>query len=429
MIFSIYGYADNGRALFQYCKSRNVRNCYYYDFDAVRSRTEEIASVLSPSFKVLFSLKSNSNPQLAEYIARETPFGADVSSASELDLACSSGFNPSDVFFVGPGKSLEELLLAVEKGVGGVIVESLTELKILDWLGKEQNKKIEVLLRVNPSYEIRGVRMAMGGVTQFGMDEETVMKTFLDGAKNYPNIEFAGVHIYVGTRILKAEDAVWNIAQVLNFVKMLDEKGIKCKKADVGGGLGIPYYDDESPLDISLFKELLHEYLASYPESIKRSCMFYLEAGRYIVGPVGCFIARVDSVIQIENCQEIEVEATPALHALSEGSILTRNKFFVGSTLCEDGWKQGEKSTDIFYKLNGRRLRWPSRVKCAALKKGEYIVFLNSGAYGPATSPVWKNLEGYPLELAGSKGLISEIRAQMTWKDLANEQLFFAISQ
>ncbi len=422
MFTPLCGYSDNGRALFEYCKKEKVTFGYYYDLDALHSRLDVIDKSLAPFFRILFSLKANSAPKLLANIAARSRFGADVSSENELRAALQSGFGREDVFFVGPGKSISELQSAIELGIGSIIVESIYELGVIDRIAALVGMRPSAVLRINPTYEVRGVRMAMGGrPTQFGMNEADAIRILLNSEHLYPNIDMGGIHAYVGTRILSAKDALWNIYKVMECAENILRKGVKMSVVDIGGGLGIPYYSDEPEFDFGLFIDRLPAGLSDFP-LVRQNCRIYMESGRFLTGPVGCFFAQVRETTVAGDEQHVEINATPALHALSHGGVLTRDKEFFGASLTSEGWLAGTIPTHVWYRVNGRRRKWPTKVLCGPASENDFIIFLNSGAYGPAVSPVWENLEGYPTELTGTKGDICKIGTQLGCMELANMQ-------
>lgn len=412
----------NGRALYTACVTAELTAGYYYDMDIVRSRVRTMQSALPENMHLLYSLKANPAPPLLTLLAQER-CGADVSSGAELLLALRSGFASETICFVGPGKSSAELTLAVERQIGAVAVESASELHMLRHIATTRRCPTTAIVRINPTYEVRGVRMAMGGrTTQFGLERDEALHCMHDAIHRQSPLQVCGIHIYVGTRIASATDAAWNVGQVIAQARQFGQTGAICTKVDVGGGLGIPYYEDEHECAFESFAEAVQEHVRAYHATGLPPCLFYLESGRYIIGPAGCFFARVQHVAMDGDLQQVEVAATPALHGLSAGSFLAKNRHFLGAGLHRDGWKRGKLPTAVSYRLHGQRLPWPTRVTAPRLAIGDYLVFLNSGAYGPTTSAVWRALEGFPAEWAGSNGCIHMLSPQMTWRTLAKGQ-------
>lgn len=417
---------ENGRALYTACATANVRAAYYYDMDVVRARVRTMLAALPSNVHLLYSFKANPLPHLTALLADEG-CGADISSGRELSLALRSGFAPETICFVGPGKNIEELTLAVEHNIGAVAVESACELNTLRNIATKYGRTIDVILRINPGYEIRGVRMAMGGrTTQFGIESVEALRLMRDNTAGQSPVHICGIHTYVGTRIASAEDAAWNAGQVIAQARQFGEAGLICTKVDMGGGLGIPYYVGEEGLAFDTFAAALHEKVRTYDAVGFPPCTFYLESGRYIIGPAGCFIARVRYVTMDGDTQHVEIATTPVLHGLSAGSLFAKNHRFLGGGLHSDGWKCGDIPTTACYRVHGQRMPWPIRVSAPHLSVDDYLVLLNSGAYGPTASPVWHHLEGFPEELVGEAGRVQIVGPRMTWRTLAQSQQMVA---
>lgn len=412
----------NGRALYAWCTKRSIAALYYYDTDILRARLRTMLAILPHNVRLLYSLKANPTPPLISVIAHEG-CGADVSSGVELTSARRCGFSPDKICFVGPGKSAAELQLALQHQIGTIAVESVSEIHTLRQIAAQQRCRASAIVRINPTYEVRGVRMAMGGrVTQFGLEQGEALQLMRMHCATQDPLHICGLHTYVGTRISSAGHAAWNAGQVLAQARQFGEAGAPCTKIDLGGGFGIPYYEGEEELCFDAFVEALQQHIRAYEATSLPPCILYLESGRYIVGPAGCFCVRVKEASHEEDLQHVEIDASPALHGLSSGSFLAKHRLFLGAGLHQQGWECGNRPTNVWYRLHGERRQWPVRILAPSLRPKDYLVFLNSGAYGPTISAVWDHLEGYPAECVGAQGQMQMCRPPMTWQTLVESQ-------
>ncbi len=411
--------------IYKHLKENNIKSTYCYDFHNLQEQYARLCDAL-PQFQILFSLKSNPAPDILHFLSMQTECGADVSSGRELMQAMQCGFSPHHIYFVGPGKSMDELAACIEYDIGGVIVESESELEALNALSHRANRRSRVLLRINPDCEVRGVKMAMAGVsTQFGIDQPEAIEICKSFQQRFPHLILTGIQAYVGTRILNAEDVAWNIIQVIELATQIRKMGVPLSTIDVGGGLGIPYYEGEAELDITILAQHLQTYFQENPSATQYKLL--LESGRFLVGPSGYFCTQVVDVHQDNDVQHLEVAATPCLHAISNGSLLTSRQVFTAQSLTVIGRDGGYVPTKIWYRVNGFKRLWPASFRLPLMSNNAYVVFLQSGAYGPTTSRVWAHLEGYPHECSYYNHQVKTIHQQESWRSLAEGQKILSV--
>src|SRR5262249_15910134 len=137
-----------------------------------RARHREVQATLPAGIEYLYSLKANPNKAVVEVLASEGT-GCEVCSGTELEIALAAGVPPQRILFVGPGKSVEELARCVDLGLRSVVLESLSELLLLERIASSTRRIQLVAFRINPAFRPASARLVMGGTsTQFGIDEE-----------------------------------------------------------------------------------------------------------------------------------------------------------------------------------------------------------------------------------------------------------------
>src|SRR5918912_692436 len=120
---------------------------YLYHGEMIVDRVRRVQDALGT--EVSYSLKANPNLAVCQLIARKGGAGGEVASSGELVVARVAGFAPEDIVFAGPGKTDEELKMAVEEGIFAVNVESLNEIDRLAHVA--EGRRIGVGLRINPA--------------------------------------------------------------------------------------------------------------------------------------------------------------------------------------------------------------------------------------------------------------------------------------
>lgn len=391
---------------------------YVYDGDVLRETYQRVRELLSPQIRILYSAKANPNLSVCG-VFRTLGAGLEVSSLAELEIAIRAGFDPDDIIFVGPGKSLEELRACCARGIHAVVCESLDELAMLDDLCAPAGAR--ALIRVNPAFEGKGSRLAMGGKPrQFGVDQEALLGA---GAvfRRLRHVRVAGVHAYLGTRILDADGLVHNTRGILAAARELSAAiNIPLETVDIGGGMGVPYFDNEKDLDLAVaahgINEAVAEFLAESPGT-----RIITELGRYLAGWCGTYVVGVRYVKQSRGESFVVADGGTNHHmaAVGIGSFVKRN--FPIRSLSHAG-----EPADQPYTVVGP-LCTPNDVLAKDVllpqqRPGDLIGVLRSGAYGPTASPGLFLSHGYPAEVLVLDGAAHLVRVRDTVEDLLRPQ-------
>jgi diaminopimelate decarboxylase len=271
---------------------------YLYDLAVIERRVAALQAALPARFRLAYAVKANPNAAVLAGIAA-LGLAADVASGGELERALTAGIEPGKVVFTGPGKRDSELSAAVAAGVGLITVESPGELRRLATIGASLGRRIPILLRrsLDPSAGalVEATRIIGGdGAGKFGMDDDDLRASArfaLDSAW----LELHGIHAFGASNVLDAGAIVRHVAQTMAFSRELAlEVGFPLQVVDVGGGLGIPYADDDAPLDLEALGRGLDELSRAWaadPTTVGSAVL--IEPGRFLVGPAGAYVTRV----------------------------------------------------------------------------------------------------------------------------------------
>ena len=237
---------------------------------------------------VCYSLKANSNQAVIATLAR-LGAGADVVSGGELKRALAAGVPRDKIMFSGIGKTADELALALDENILCVNVESEAELALLSAIAAGKARTASVSVRVNPDIDARThAKIATGRAeNKFGIPISRAREVYAQAAR-LPGLRVVGVDMHIGSQITELSPFDDAFALLSDFVRTLRADGHAISHVDLGGGLGIPYQDDnEPPPDPS-----------AYAEVVKRAtrgldCKLIFEPGRLIVGNAGILLTRV----------------------------------------------------------------------------------------------------------------------------------------
>jgi diaminopimelate decarboxylase len=237
---------------------------------------------------VCYAMKANSNQSVIRTLAR-LGAGADVVSEGELKRARAAGVPPEKIMFSGIGKTARELARAVDEGILCVNVESEPELELLSGIARSKGRTANISLRVNPDVDPKThAKIATGKAeNKFGIPISRAREVYARAAK-LDGLKVAGVDMHIGSQITELAPFDDAFALLSDFVRMLRRDGHVIEHVDLGGGLGIPYREDNEP----------PPHPDAYAAMVKRAtrdldCTLIFEPGRLIVGNAGILVTRV----------------------------------------------------------------------------------------------------------------------------------------
>lgn len=355
---------------------------WYYDMDLFR-RTIDEAVRLSAETGVLihYSIKANAEPRLVDYIAA-AGLGADCVSGNEVLYALDHGFPAEKIVFAGVGKTDKELTDALKAGIGSFNSESIEELQTLERLGAEMGLKANVSVRINPDVDAHTHRFITTGLEmdKFGIPKKD-MDTVIALIKDSKYLNFKGLHFHIGSQITDVENVFTNECISANgIVSYFESQGLRVDNIDLGGGLGVDYYNPDSHAipEFGLWFQTLTENLRHRPDQ-----QIHVEPGRALVAQCASLVSRVIFVKEGERKSFVILDAgmndllRPALYgAYHKIENLTWSSdelrlYDVVGPVCE--------TTDLF--AEDRTL--------PLTRRGDLVALRSAGAYGSVMSSTY----------------------------------------
>ena len=253
---------------------------------------------------VCYAMKANSNQAVIATLA-ELGAGADVVSEGELMRARLAGVPADKIMFSGLGKTARELSLAVDEGILCINVESEPELDLLSAIASAKGRAVNISVRVNPDVDAKTHHKIATGKAEnkFGIPISRAREVYARAA-NLPGIQVTGVDMHIGSQITDLDPFDNAFTLLAEFVRTLRGDGHTISHVDLGGGLGIPYLDDNEP----------PPHPDAYAKMVKRAtrdlgCRLIFEPGRLIVGNAGILVTRVLFVKRGEAKNFVVVDA------------------------------------------------------------------------------------------------------------------------
>ncbi len=373
-----------GRAIDLLVEEAGGTPLFVYSREAMRRRVEELRAAMPEALHLHYAMKANPMPAVVGFMAGLVD-GLDVASGAEMRVALDAGMPASRISFAGPGKGDAELTQAVAAGVT-LNLESEGELARVAAIARRLGVRAPIAVRVNPDFQLKTSGMKMGGgATQFGVDAERV-PAMLREIGRLP-LDFRGLHIYAGSQNLRGEAIVETQRQTLELAAALAEHAPSpMHHLNIGGGLGIPYFPGEQPLDLAPIGAALAEQMANLPPALADTRVI-MELGRYLVGEAGIYVCRVLDR-KVSRGHPFLVTDGGLHHHLAAsgnfGQVLRKNYPLVVANRLDAAEREtasvvGPLCTPL--DLLGDRMELP------VAQAGDLIALFQSGAYGRTASP------------------------------------------
>lgn len=271
---------------------------YVIDEHTLRSICKDYKNAFKnyPKVNMMYASKALCTIATSQIISSEG-FGFDVVSAGEIYTVYKAGVDMSKVLFNGNNKSADELELAIKLGVGRISVDNFYELELLDNIAKNQNRFVDILLRITPGIECHTHEYIQTGHldSKFGFDL-TQIDNAIDLIRNkYSNLKLHGLHAHIGSQIF--ETSIYG-DEIEILVKEIARLGLN--EINIGGGIGVKYTKDDCPPSIytvaNIVIEKLKECIKKY--NIEPPALF-IEPGRSIISTSGVTLYTIGSSKQV----------------------------------------------------------------------------------------------------------------------------------
>ncbi len=379
---------------------------YVYSKNHFVSQFEKLDRTFKGNHIICFAVKANSNLAVIKTFA-ELGAGADIVSKGELFRALKAGIEPSKIVFSGVAKTKDEIEYALENGILMFNVESEDELLNINAAAKEKGRKAPISFRVNPDVDPKTHPYISTGLkkNKFGVPYDKALELYLK-AKELENIEIVGVQFHIGSQLLDTMPIYDASVRIAKLIKELQGEGIEISIADVGGGVGIVYNEDED-------KE---PSIETYAEQVEKAfnglgIKLVFEPGRFLVGNGGILVSRV--VYHKSNGAKNFMIVDAGMNDLLRPSLY--NAYHEIKPLVKKGNKK--LKCDIVGPICETGDFFARDYEIDDVKNGDCIVVFSAGAYGFTMSSNY-NSRPRPAEVLVEGDRFRVVRARETLEDL-----------
>lgn len=358
-----------------------------YDEALIRSQCQAYVEAFKKKgidAQVAYASKAFSSIAICQLIEEEG-LSLDVVSGGELYTALAAGFPARRIHFHGNNKSIEELNMALDHHIGSFVVDNFTELTLLHQLAQDRQMNVNILLRITPGVEAHTHEYITTGQadSKFGFDLNSGQAfEAVQQALALPHYHLLGLHVHIGSQIFETKAFQLTIERMAHFVsKLSQELHWQPAVLNLGGGFGIRYTQEDTPLKPQQYVDALVEsLLKSWPALGLALPQVWIEPGRSIVGEAGTTIYTLGAEKEIPGIRHyVAVDGgmsdnlrVALYQAKYEACLANRmhdlpdTLYTVAGKLCESG--------DILIR----------DIKLPRVKQGDLLAVFSTGAYGYA---------------------------------------------
>ena len=386
----------------------HVTPFYVYSQKTISKTYNELQNALNA--EIFYAVKANSNQAIIK-LMHSLGAGADVVSVGELKRALSAGVESQKIIFEGVGKSLEDILFAIEQNIRLINIESLEELHQISSIATSINKKVNVGIRLNPNIESKTLdHISTGKKTdKFGISIDE-LENIVSSFKQTSSLNLIGISCHIGSQIynMNVFEKIFNVMK--NAAHKIIQEEISIQYLDLGGGIGVQYMPTDPILNLKDLKKLIASNFSNVPYAIS------FEPGRYLIAKAGYLITKIVTTKQNGGVNYLITDAgmntliRPSLynatHKIEAINCLSNMKteYTIAGPICE--------SSDVLVK----NMVLPQQ------NRGDYLIIHDAGAYGAVMASNY-NSRGLPTEILVNNSSFAVIYKPQTIEESIDQDI------
>ncbi len=279
---------------------------YAYNEELMRQRCRQYTAAMErcyPEGRIIYAGKAFLTLAMCRLVHQEGLY-LDAVSGGEIYTAIQAGYPPHKIYFHGNNKTDAEIDMALEHGVGCLVVDSGMELEHLMKTARIKEVEVEVMLRVKPGVTGSTHRYIQTGQvdSKFGLGlADGEAKAAVEKVLSHPNLELRGLHCHIGSQITDSRSHQLAAEVMVDFLAdIYRTTGVALAELNLGGGLAIRHTSQDEVIPVEDFVEAV-------TSTVKEKCqqqhlplpLVSLEPGRSIAGEAGVTLYQIGTIKDI----------------------------------------------------------------------------------------------------------------------------------
>lgn len=397
---------------------------YVYSETEIVSRIDELKESFINKYentRVAYASKAFNAKAILKLMELEG-LNIDVVSGGELYTAMAIGFPAERIEFNGNNKLPEEIEMAIEYGIGRIIIDGLQELRLIEEICEEKNKKVNVLYRITPGVKSDSHEYIVTGKedSKFGipLDDEVFYPAVKD-AIDSQWVDFYGFHFHVGSQLFDNSSHLEALDVILYHTEEIRKRyDYEIKELNIGGGFGITYTDEERKPYSYFLDPMMEKIERHFKDSQMDRPTIAIEPGRSVVGEAGLTLYTVGSIKDISGVRKyVSVDGgmtdniRPALYEAQYHGVIANKMDEKADDLVTISGKCCE-SGDILIK----------DIKTPKAEAGDIFAVFSTGAYGYSMASNY-NKNPIPAAVLVKEGKDSLIIRRQSYEDMIKNEI------
>ena len=379
---------------------------YVYHAEKIKSQFERLKNAFTPGkLRIFYASKALTNLKVLQYI-KSLGSNVDCSSIFEARLASLAGFEPSQILYTSNGIHFDEIIEAQQMGIH-INIDSLSN---LEKFAQKFGGSYPIGIRLRPNIMAGGnLKISTGHAkSKFGISISQIEK-IKELVSTY-NLNVQTLHIHTGSEIKEVAVFLKGINILFELIPFFK----KLKALDIGGGMKVPYKDDETGTDIETLGKEVMQAMNNYNKNNGTDIEIWLEPGKFMVSEAGYFITQVNVLKQTGAANFASVN--------SGFNHLIRPMFYDAYHRIEN--LSNPDAEPVSYVVSGNicetdNFAWDRPIP--EIREGDYLMFHNAGAYGFEMASNF-NSRLKPAEVMLQNNEATLIRRREVFEDLLTTQ-------
>jgi len=265
--------------------SEKYNSFYLYDGNTVQKSIDNLKNSFE-DVQFLYSAKTNPHSQIVKAVVKNG-FGIDAASLGEVLLGERNGLTKEKIYYSTPGKTRQDIAAAFDKAV--IIADSFSEIKTIDEIASGKGIKALIGVRINPDFTFDSDK---GVAAKYGIDQEALF-AHKEWIKSLANVEIIGIHVHSKSQELNGDVISTYHRKMFDLCKKVEQHlEIKLKFVNLGSGIGIPFAEDDMPVNVQKLGKETSEAIKQFKAEMG-DVKILIETGRYVCGKAGIYATKV----------------------------------------------------------------------------------------------------------------------------------------